>query len=147
MEHENPDPLPSPVGEAGGRSADSDGGEGSSPPRERGPFHRADLLKGTLDFLILKALTFGPEHGYGIARWLEDSSEDLLRIEEGSLYPALYRMEKRRWIRSEWGQSETNRKAKYYRLTPEGQRQLEVQSLGWERMVRAVSMVLRRDPA
>lgn len=108
---------------------------------------RADLLKGTLDLLILKALTFGPEHGYGIARWLEESSEDLLRIEEGSLYPALYRMEKRGWIGSEWGFSESNRKARYYRLTPQGRRQLEAQAQGWNRLVEAIHLVLRREPA
>ena len=103
---------------------------------------KADLLKGTLDLLILKALSFGPQHGYGVARWLEASSNDLLRIEEGSLYPALYRMESRGWIRSEWGSSETNRKAKYYRLTTPGRDQLEAQAVGWERVVEAVSLVL-----
>jgi transcriptional regulator len=109
--------------------------------------HKADLLKGTLDLLILKALTFGPQHGYGVARWLETSSNDLLRIEEGSLYPALYRMEGREWIRSEWGFSETNRKAKYYQLTSRGRDQLEAQSSGWERLVEAVSLVLHRQPS
>lgn len=108
---------------------------------------KADLLRGTLDFLVLKALTFGAQHGYGIARWLEESSDDLLRIEEGSLYPALYRMEKRGWVRSEWGVSESNRKAKYYRLTARGQEQLEAQADGWERLVEAISLVLRKQPA
>ena len=108
------------------------------------PTDRADLLKGTLDLLILKALTFGPRHGYGLARWLEESTRDLLHIEEGSLYPALSRMEKRGWIRSEWGASETNRRAKYYRLTSQGRRQLDTQSLGWERLVEAMSLVLKR---
>jgi transcriptional regulator len=107
---------------------------------------KADLLRGTLDFLVLKALTFGSQHGYGIARWLEESSGDLLRIEEGSLYPALYRMEKRGWIRSEWGFSESNRKAKYYRLTVRGREQLEAQADGWERLVEAISLVLRKQP-
>jgi PadR family transcriptional regulator PadR len=107
---------------------------------------KADLLRGTLDFLILKALTFGPQHGYRIARWLEESSDDLLRIEEGSLYPALYRMEKRGWIRSEWGVSESNRKARYYRLTHGGVEQLEAQADGWERLVEAISLVLRKQP-
>lgn len=105
---------------------------------------KADLMKGTLDLLILKALVFGPRHGYGIARWLEESSRDLLRIEEGSLYPALYRMEKRGWIRSEWGLSDSNRKAKYYRLTTRGKEQLEAQATGWERFVEAMSLVLQR---
>ena len=108
---------------------------------------KADLLKGTLDLLILKALTFAPQHGYGIARWLEESSDDLLRIEEGSLYPALYRMEKKGWIRSEWGVSESNRRAKYYRLSSRGQEHLAAQEEGWERFVRAMSLVLQQQPA
>ena len=106
---------------------------------------KADLLKGTLDLLILKALTFGPRHGYGIARWLEESSRDLLRIEEGSLYPALSRMEKRGWILSEWGASETNRRAKYYRMTSGGREQLAAQADGWDRLVQAMSLVLQRQ--
>ena len=109
------------------------------------PPEKADLLKGTLDLLILKALTVGPQHGYGVARWLEDSSEDLLKIEEGSLYPALYRMEQRGWIRSEWGVSESNRKARYYRLTPRGREQLQAQAFGWARLVEAVTLVLRTE--
>ncbi len=111
------------------------------------PKPKADLLKGTLDFLVLKALTFGPLHGYGVARWLEESSNDLLQIEEGSLYPALYRMEKRGWIRSEWGQSESNRKAKYYRLTTRGREQLEAEAEGWDRLVHAIGLVLGHNPA
>jgi len=106
---------------------------------------KADLLKGTLDLLILKALTFGPRHGYGIARWLEESSHDLLHIEEGSLYPALSRLQKRGLIGSEWGASETNRKAKYYRLTRQGRSQLDTQALGWERLVEAMSLVLHKQ--
>ncbi len=111
------------------------------------PESKADLLKGTLDLLILKALTFGPRHGYGIARWLEESSRDLLHIEEGSLYPALSRMEKRGWIQSEWGSSETNRRAKYYRLTASGRGQLSSQAQGWERLVEAMSLVLHKKQA
>ena len=109
------------------------------------PDSRADLLKGTLDLLILKALTFGPRHGYGIARWLEESSQDLLRIEEGSLYPALSRMEKRGWIRSEWGSSELNRKARYYQITSRGRDQLETQANGWDLLVRAMALILQRE--
>ncbi len=105
---------------------------------------KADLLKGTLDLLILKALTLGPQHGYGIARWIEESSRDLLQIEEGSLYPALSRMNKRGWIRSEWGYSDSNRKAKYYHLTTLGREQLESQAHGWERLVEAMSSVLEQ---
>lgn len=108
---------------------------------------KADLLKGTLDLLILKALTFGPRHGYGVARWLEESSQGLLQIEEGSLYPALSRMEKRGWIGSEWGASETNRRARYYRLTSQGRQQLEAQARSWDRLVEAMYMVLQRDGA
>lgn len=111
------------------------------------PGTKADLLKGTLDLLILKALADEARHGYGVARWLEESSGELLRIEEGSLYPALYRMEDRGWIRSEWGRSEANRRAKYYRITEEGRAQLEVQATGWGRLVRAVSLVLGTEPA
>jgi transcriptional regulator len=106
---------------------------------------KADLLNGTLDLLILKALTLGPQHGYGIARWIEDSSRDLLHIEEGSLYPALSRMQRRGWIRSEWGQSDSNRKAKYYHLTTQGKEQLERQAHGWERLVEAMSLVLQQE--
>ena len=109
------------------------------------PTPKADLLKGTLDLLILKALTFGPRHGYGIARWLEESSRDLLQIEEGSLYPALSRMEKRGWIQSEWGSSDNNRRAKYYRLSSEGRDQLHAQAQGWERLVEAISLVLHKQ--
>lgn len=107
---------------------------------------KAELLKGTLDLLILKALNVASQHGYGVARWLESSSRDLLRIEEGSLYPALYRLESRGWIRSEWGQSETNRKAKYYRLTTKGRARLLEETSGWERLVEAVTLVLGMQP-
>jgi len=106
-----------------------------------------NLMKGTLDLLILKALTFGSCHGYGLARWLEESSEDLLTIEEGSLYPALSRMEERGWIRSEWGASETNRRAKYYSLTSRGREELHARNEGWERLVRAMALVLEKEPA
>ncbi|MFH1765348.1 MAG: PadR family transcriptional regulator [Gemmatimonadota bacterium] len=111
------------------------------------PEPRAELLKGTLDLLILKALTVRPQHGYRVARWLEASSRELLSIEEGSLYPALYRMEQRGWIRSEWGQSETNRKAKFYSLTARGRGRLLEEASGWERLVEAVTLILRTQPA
>ena len=111
------------------------------------PEPRAELLKGTLDLLILQALSDGPRHGYGVARWLEASSRDLLRIEEGSLYPALHRMERRGWIRSEWGQSETNRKAKFYSLTSRGRSRLQEEASGWDRLVEAVALVLNTKPA
>jgi len=108
---------------------------------------RADLLKGTLDLLVLKALSGGPRHGYGVARWLEESSRDLLRIEEGSLYPALYRMEERGWIRSEWGLSDSNRRARYYSITDPGREQLREQASAWDRLVRAVALVLTEGAA
>ena len=108
---------------------------------------KAELLKGTLDFLILKTLSVGPQHGYGVARWLERSSQDLLRIEEGSLYPALYRLEHRGLIRSHWGTSEANRRAKFYSLTTAGRDRLQEEANGWERLVEAVSLVLKARPA
>ncbi|HVR11747.1 MAG TPA: PadR family transcriptional regulator [Thermoanaerobaculia bacterium] len=100
------------------------------------------LLQGTLDVLILKTLSRGPRHGYAIARWLEEATEDALQIEEGSLYPALYRMERRGWIEAEWGISELNRKAKFYRLTPAGRSQLDAETAQWESFTAAVSKVL-----
>ncbi len=103
---------------------------------------RSELLRGTLDTLILKTLGWGPRHGYGIARWLEQRTEDTLRIEEGSLYPALYRLERRGLVTSEWGKSELGRRAKYYRLTKEGTAQLHRETQDWERFAAAVSRVL-----
>ena len=104
--------------------------------------HPLPLLQGTLDALILKTLSRGPRHGYAIARWLEEATEDALQIEEGSLYPALYRMERRGWIEAEWGISELNRKAKFYRLTPAGRTQLEAETVQWESFTAAVAKVL-----
>src|SRR6187397_3295949 len=89
-------------------------------------------LHGTLDALVLKTLSWGPRHGYAIARWLEDTSADELVIEEGSLYPALYRMEGKGWIEAEWGESELGRKAKFYSITREGRKQLKRQLNHWE---------------
>ena len=97
------------------------------------------LLQGTLELLVLKTLSWGPMHGYGIANWIETATDDVLRVEEGSLYPALYRMARKGWIRGEWGVTENNRRAKYYRLTGEGQRQFEEQATGWQRLAAAVS--------
>ena len=107
----------------------------------------AGLLQGTVELLVLKTLSWGPMHGYGIAAWIEESTDDVLRVEEGSLYPALYRMARKGWIRGEWGVSENNRRAKYYELTAEGRRQLEAQAAGWERMSDAVSRAMRDDRA
>jgi len=101
-----------------------------------------DLLQGTLDVLVLKALIFGPRHGYAVARWIRDTSDDSLAIEEGALYTALHRMERRGFIRSAWGASENNRKAKFYELTRDGRRQLEAESRRWSRYAAAVFKVL-----
>ena len=101
------------------------------------------LLHGALDTLVLKTLTWGPRHGYAIARWLEETTEDALRIEEGSLYPALYRLEKRGWIAAEWGTSELGRKAKFYSLTSVGRARLRADVAEWARFAAAVSRVLQ----
>lgn len=100
------------------------------------------LLQGTLELLILKALSHGEAHGYAIARWIEDVTDDALRIEEGSLYPALHRMAAKRWVASEWGTSENNRRAKYYRLTADGRRELATKSRGWAHLVENVTKAL-----
>jgi PadR family transcriptional regulator, regulatory protein PadR len=97
------------------------------------------LLQGTLELLVLKTLTWGPMHGYGIASWIESVTGDVLSVEEGSLYPALYRMTRKGWIKGEWGVTENNRRAKYYHLTAEGRRQFAEQVSGWQRMAAAVS--------
>ncbi|HXD49392.1 MAG TPA: PadR family transcriptional regulator [Gemmatimonadaceae bacterium] len=101
-----------------------------------------ELLQGTLDLLILKTLSWGPTHGYGIARWIQEVTRDVLRIEEGSLYPALHRLEKRGWIDASWGLSENNRRAKYYRLTTRGRQELRAEASSWAAFSRAVSVVL-----
>jgi transcriptional regulator len=102
-----------------------------------------DLLKGTLDVLVLKALTWGPSHGYAVARWIEDATRGALQIEEGALYHALHRLEKRGAVRSEWGVSESNRRAKYYTLTAAGRKQLVAQTATWTRYAEAVFAALR----
>jgi PadR family transcriptional regulator PadR len=99
--------------------------------------------QGTLDLLVLKTLSSGPLHGYGIVLHIQDASNDLLNVEEGSLYPALHRMEQNGWIRSEWALTETNRKAKYYKLTPGGRRQLNRAEESFEQLVKGVRAVLR----
>ena len=103
---------------------------------------KADMLHGTLDALVLKTLTWGVRHGYGIAKWIEDATGNAVTVEEGSLYPALYRMEKRGWIEAEWGLSELGRKAKFYRITPKGRRQLAAGTAQWAKFATAVSKVL-----
>ena len=102
-----------------------------------------ELLQGTLDLLILKALSWGPRHGYAVARWIAERTRDELVVEDGALYTALHRLRKRGWVVSEWGRSETNRSAKYYAMTPAGRRQLQLRVSLWERYAAAVSRVLR----
>jgi transcriptional regulator len=101
-----------------------------------------DLLRGTLDVLILKTLSWGPRHGYAIARWVHDVSDDVLRVEEGALYPALHRLEKRGWIEAEWGLSETRRRVKLYRLTEAGRDRLAVETAQWSRFADAIGRIL-----
>ena len=103
---------------------------------------KPDLLQGTLDLLVLKSLQLEPQHGFGIAQRIQQLSSDVLRIEQGSLYPALYRLEERGWIRADWGTSDNNRKAKYYELTRTGRRRLETEEASWARLSGAVNQVL-----
>jgi transcriptional regulator len=104
---------------------------------------QGELLQGTLDMLILQTLVLGPAHGHTIAHAIEHRSDAVLQVEHGSLYPALHRLEGRKWIASFWGTSENNRRARYYRLTPEGRAQLAQQQSRWDEMVRAVNRILR----
>lgn len=106
---------------------------------------RQDLLQGTLDLLILKTLALGPMHGWGISQRIQQISEDVLRVNQGSLYPALQRLETAGWIQSEWGSSENNRQARFYRLTKRGQKQLREETALWERMSAAVGRVLAAE--
>jgi transcriptional regulator len=103
-----------------------------------------DLLQGTLDLLILQTLANGPMHGWGVAQRIQDVSKDVLQIGQGSLYPALYRLEYKGWIQAEWGSSENNRRAKYYRLTAAGKKQLKTELETWERLSGAIALVLGR---
>lgn len=112
-------------------------------PKRDAPPLDADLLQGTLDLLILQTLVLGPAHGHTIAYAIEHRSDDVLQVEHGSLYPALHRLELRGWIASKWGTSENNRKARFYRLTAAGRKQLVRQAGRWEELVRAVNRVLR----
>ncbi|HKS97831.1 MAG TPA: PadR family transcriptional regulator [Terriglobia bacterium] len=103
---------------------------------------RLDLLQGTLDLLILRTLIFGPEHGQGIARAIQQTSDDELLVEHGALYPALQRLESRGWISAEWGTSKNNRKARFYRLTKAGRRQLAKEAARWNRLAAAIGRIL-----
>jgi len=103
---------------------------------------RIKLVKGSLDVMILKSLSWGRMHGYAVSRWIQEVTEEDLQIEEGALYPALHRLERRGWLEAEWGLSENNRRAKFYRLTAEGRRRLRAESASWTRFVAAVTKVL-----
>jgi transcriptional regulator len=104
---------------------------------------KSELLQGTLDLLILKTLALGPLHGYAIAQRIQERSNAVLVVEEGSLYPCLYRMEEKGWIEAEWGKSENNRRAKYYSLTRAGRKQLQEETAIWERVCQAITLVLK----
>jgi len=104
---------------------------------------KSELLQGTLDLLILKTLTAGPMHGYGIVQHIQQRSDDVLIVEEGSLYRCLYRMAEKGWIAAEWGKSDNNRRAKYYSLTRAGRKQLAEETALWERICRAITLVLQ----
>ena len=101
-----------------------------------------EILRGTLDLLILRAVSWRPVHGYAIARWIEQATSDVLRVEEGTLYPALHRLEARGWISAEWGTSDNNRRAKYYQLTAKGRAQLRLETATWKRFADAVFAAL-----
>ena len=105
----------------------------------------SEMLKGTLDMMILRTLMGGDAHGHTIAKVIERTSEDVLEVEQGSLYPALHRLEDRRWVSSYWGASENNRKAKFYRLTPEGRKQLVRETSRWHQMTRAIGLVMGEE--
>jgi PadR family transcriptional regulator PadR len=107
---------------------------------------QVDLLQGTLDMLILKAVSLGPLHGYGVLLRIQQISKDRLEIQQGSLYPALYRLEHQGWITSEWGESENKRKAKYYRLTAAGRRKLRTETENWNRMASVMAGILGTKP-
>ena len=105
--------------------------------------NKTDLLQGTLDLLVLKILALGPTHGWDISQRIQQISQDVLRVNQGSLYPALHRLEQQGWISSEWGTSDNNRKAKFYRLTAAGRRQLAAETEAWQRFTGAVEMILK----
>ncbi len=106
-----------------------------------------NLIRGTVDLLILKALSGGERHGYAVTEWLRQATDGSLLVEEGTLYPALHRLEAKGWVEAEWGLSENNRRAKYYRLTKAGERQLADETSTWSRYARAVAQALAEDPA
>jgi PadR family transcriptional regulator PadR len=108
---------------------------------------RLELLQGTLDMLVLRTLQWGPQHGHGIGQSIRAQSDDLLKVETGSLYPALHRLVKRGWLKAEWGVSQANQRAKFYRLTPEGKKQLLREESRWTQIVNAIGRVMNPAPA
>lgn len=111
-------------------------------PRKKSDRARGDMMQGTLDMLVLQTLVLGPTHGYTIAETIEKRSDAVLQVEQGSLYPALHRLEKRGWLKSEWDVSEANQRAKYYRLTPAGKAQLSREQDRWSQMVNAIGRIM-----
>lgn len=107
------------------------------------PLEKTDLLQGTLDLLILKVVALGPVHGYGIAQRIRQISEDVLQVQQGSLYPALHRLEKRGWIAADWGESDNGRQARFYRLSVKGRKQLVAEEATWNRLSKAVGLILQ----
>jgi transcriptional regulator len=107
------------------------------------PVDKSDLLQGTLDMLILKVVALGPIHGYGIAQRIRQVSKDVLQVQQGSLYPALHRLEKRGWLQAEWGESDNGRQAKFYRLSARGRKQLAAEESSWQRLAQAVALILQ----
>jgi PadR family transcriptional regulator PadR len=116
-------------------------------PSARSADPRIDLLQGTLDMLILRTLQWGPQHGYAIGQTIRAQSSEVLRVETGSLYPALQRLETREWVTAEWRQTEANQRAKYYRLTAKGKKQLSHQHARWREMVAAIGRIMTPDLA
>jgi transcriptional regulator len=106
------------------------------------PLEKADLLQGTLDLLILKVVALGPVHGYGISQRIRQISSDVLQVQQGSLYPALHRLEKRAWLEADWGESNNGRQAKFYKLSAKGRKQLAAEEETWNRLSRAVALIL-----
>lgn len=107
------------------------------------PPPKSDLLQGTLDMLILKIVALGPVHGYGISLRIRQISKEVLQVQQGSLYPALHRLEKRGWLQADWGESDNGRQAKFYRLTPKGKKQLAEEESNWARLAEAVALILQ----
>lgn len=107
------------------------------------PTEKSDLLQGTLDMLILKIVALGPVHGYGISLRIQQISREVLKVQQGSLYPALHRLEKRGWLTAEWGESDNGRQAKFYKLSAKGRKQLQSEESNWERLAQAVKQIMQ----